>query len=39
MQQPVSYGPMKGKSERQRLTQHVEEQEKRVELMTPTLPS
>lgn len=27
--------PMKGKTERQRLTQYVEEQEKRVELMTP----
>ena len=35
MQQPISYGPMKGKTERERLTQYVEEQEKRVALMTP----
>jgi hypothetical protein len=35
MQQPVAYGPQKGMTERQRLTQYVEEQEKRVELMTP----
>jgi hypothetical protein len=35
MQQPIAYGPMKGKTERQRLTQYVEQQEKRVELMTP----
>ena len=35
MQQPISYGPMKGKTERERLTQYVEEQEKKVELMTP----
>jgi hypothetical protein len=35
MQQPMSYGPMKGKTERERLTQYVAEQEKKVELMTP----
>ena len=35
MQQPISYGPMKGKTERERLTQYVEEQEKKVALMTP----
>ena len=35
MQQPQAYGPQKGKTERERLTQYVEEQEKRVELMTP----
>jgi hypothetical protein len=35
MQQSISYGPMKGKTERERLTQYVEEQEKKVELMTP----
>jgi hypothetical protein len=35
MQQPVAYGPQKGMTERQRLTQYVEEREKRVELMTP----
>ena len=35
MQQPISYGPMKGKTERERLTQYVAEQEKKVELMTP----
>lgn len=35
MQQPIGYGPMKGKTERERLTQYVKEQEKRVELMTP----
>lgn len=35
MQQPMSYGPMKGKTERERLTQYVEEQEKKVALMTP----
>jgi hypothetical protein len=34
LQRPA-YGPQKGKTERQRLTQYVEEQEKRVELMTP----
>ena len=35
MQQPISYGPMTGKTERERLTQYVEEEEKKVELMTP----
>jgi hypothetical protein len=35
MQRPQLYGPQKGKSERERLTQYVEEQEKRVKLMTP----
>jgi hypothetical protein len=35
LQQRPAYGPMKGKSERERLTEFVEEQEKRVELMTP----
>lgn len=35
MQRPQAYGPDKGKTERERLTQYVEEQEKRVELMTP----
>jgi len=35
MQQPMSYGPMKGKTERERLTQYVDEQEKKVALMTP----
>jgi hypothetical protein len=35
MQRPQAYGPQKGKTERERLTQYVEEQEKRVELMTP----
>jgi len=35
MQQPQAYGPQKGKTERERLRQYVEEQEKRVELMTP----
>ena len=35
MQQPISYGPMKGKTERERLTQYVDEQEKKVALMTP----
>jgi hypothetical protein len=35
MQQPQAYGPQKGKTERERLTQYVEEQEKKVELMTP----
>ena len=35
MQQPLVYGPDKGKSERERLTQYVQDQEKRVELMTP----
>jgi hypothetical protein len=34
LQRPA-HGPQKGKTERQRLTQYVEEQEKRVELMTP----
>jgi hypothetical protein len=35
MQEPIDYGPLKGKNERERLTQYVEEQEKKVELMTP----
>jgi hypothetical protein len=35
MQQPQAYGPEKGKTERERLKQYVDEQEKRVELMTP----
>lgn len=35
LQRPQAYGPQKGKTERERLTQYVEEQEKRVELMTP----
>lgn len=35
MQQRINYGPMKGKTERERLTQYVEEQEKKVALMTP----
>jgi hypothetical protein len=35
MQRPQAYGPDKGKTERERLTQYVEDQEKRVELMTP----
>jgi hypothetical protein len=35
MQRPQLYGPQKGMSERERLTKYVEEQEKRVELMTP----
>jgi len=34
LQRPA-YGPQKGMSERERLTQYVEEQEKKVELMTP----
>jgi hypothetical protein len=34
LQQPA-YGEQKGKTERERLTQYVEEQEKKVELMTP----
>lgn len=34
LQRPA-YGPEKGKTERERLTQYVEEQEKRVELMIP----
>lgn len=34
LQRPA-YGPQKSKTERERLTQYVEEQEKRVELMTP----
>jgi hypothetical protein len=34
LQRPA-YGEQKGKTERERLTQYVEEQEKRVELMTP----
>ena len=34
LQQP-GYGEQKGKTERERLTQYVEEQEKKVELMTP----
>jgi len=35
IQQPQAYGEQKGKTERERLTQYVEEQEKKVELMTP----
>jgi hypothetical protein len=35
MQQPQTYGEQKGKTERERSTQYVEEQEKKVELMTP----
>jgi hypothetical protein len=35
MQQPLAYGPDKGKTERERLTQYVQDQEKRVELMVP----
>jgi hypothetical protein len=35
MQEPIAYGPMKGKNERERLSQYVEEEEKKVELMTP----
>jgi hypothetical protein len=35
MQQPQAYGEQKDKTERERLTQYVEEQEKKVELMTP----
>jgi hypothetical protein len=35
MQRPQAHGPQKGMPERERLTQYVEEQEKRVELMTP----
>jgi len=35
MQKPQVYGPDKGKTERERLTQYVVEQERRVELMTP----
>jgi len=35
MQKPQAYGPQKGMTERERLTQYVAEQEKRVELMTP----
>ena len=35
MQRPQAYGEQKGKTERERLVQYVEEQEKRVELMTP----
>jgi hypothetical protein len=34
LQQP-GYGEQKGKTERERLTQYVEEEEKRVDLMTP----
>ena len=34
LQRPT-YGPQKGMTERERLKQYVEEQEKRVELMTP----
>jgi hypothetical protein len=34
LQRPT-YGPQKGMTERERLTQYVEEQEKKVELMTP----
>ena len=35
MQRPQVFGPEKGKTERERLTLYVDEQEKRVELMTP----
>ena len=35
IQQPQPYGDQKGKTERERLTQFVEEQEKKVELMMP----
>jgi hypothetical protein len=35
MQRPQLYGDQKGKTERERLMQYVEEQDKRVELMTP----
>jgi hypothetical protein len=35
MQQPIAYGPMKATTERQRLIEYVEEQEKRVALRTP----
>src|SRR5258708_21231466 len=35
MQQPQAYEEQKGKTERERLTQYVGEQEKKVELMTP----
>jgi hypothetical protein len=35
MQEPQAYGPQKGMTERERLKQYVEEQEKEVELMTP----
>src|SRR5215467_5700301 len=35
VQQPIGYGPMKSKTERERLTQYVDEQEKKVVLMTP----
>lgn len=35
MQRPQAYGEQKDKTERERLTQYVEEEEKKVELMTP----
>jgi hypothetical protein len=35
MQRPQLYGNQKGKTERERLTQYLNEQERRVELMTP----
>jgi hypothetical protein len=35
MQQSLAFGPDKGKTERERLTQYVQDQEKRVELMVP----
>jgi hypothetical protein len=35
MQEPIGYGPMHGQNEREHLTRYVEEQEKKVELMTP----
>lgn len=35
MLRPQPYGDQKGKTERERLMQYVEEQEKKVELMTP----
>jgi hypothetical protein len=35
VQQQQVYGEQKGKTERERLAQYVEEQEKRIELMTP----
>jgi hypothetical protein len=35
MQRPQTYGPQKGMTERERLKLYVEQQEKRVELMTP----
>jgi hypothetical protein len=35
LQQPQTYGDQTGKTERERLTQYVEDQEKKVQLMTP----